>query len=90
MRAERPQEQRMIQVVEKSFDVEIQDPVKAPASLPGHAQGLMGRLARSVAIRVRVKHGLKHGFQRHGDHRLRNPIRHGWNSQIPPDLVVKF
>jgi hypothetical protein len=70
----------MIKVVEKAFDVEIQHPVKAPASLPGHAQGLMGRLARSVAIRVRVKHGLEHRFQSHGDHRLRNPIRHSWNS----------
>jgi hypothetical protein len=42
MLAERPHEQRMIKVVKEAFDVEIQHPVKAPASLPGHAQGLMG------------------------------------------------
>ena len=30
MLAERPQEQRMIKVVEEPFDVEIQHPVKAP------------------------------------------------------------
>jgi hypothetical protein len=50
MRAERPQEQRMSKVGEETFAVKIQPPVQAPASLPGHAQGLRGRLARSVAL----------------------------------------
>ena len=84
---ERPHQQRMIKVVEKAFDVAIQPPVRAPASLPGHAQGLMRRLARSVALGVRVQHGLEHRFQSHGDPRLRHPIRHGWHASKPLTTV---
>jgi hypothetical protein len=81
--AERPQEQRLIKVVKASFAVEIPHPGQAPASLPGHAQGLMGRLPRAVALRVRGKHGLKHRFPRPGDYRLRKTIRHGRHSSQP-------
>jgi hypothetical protein len=49
----------MIKVVKEPLDVQIQDPSIAPTPLPGDAQGLYSRLARSIAIRVRVKMGLK-------------------------------
>src|SRR5262249_23847896 len=62
VRAERPQQQRVIQVVKEPFDVEIQDPVVTPASLPGHAEGLYCRLTRSIAIRVRVKMRRQYGL----------------------------
>jgi len=59
VRAERPQQQRMIHVVTEPLAVQIQDPVVAPTPLPGDAQGLYGRLARSIAVRVRVQMGLQ-------------------------------
>jgi hypothetical protein len=37
---ERPQEQRMSKGVKEACDVEMQDPVVTPASLPGDTEGL--------------------------------------------------
>lgn len=74
MRAERPQPQRMINVVKEPLDIQVQDPVRAPTPLPGDAKGLYGRLARSRALRVRVNMGLKYWLQSHGDDCLRPTI----------------
>jgi hypothetical protein len=56
---ERPQEQRRVHGVKEPLDVQIQHPVVAPTPLPGDAEGLYCRLARSRALRVRVKMGLE-------------------------------
>jgi hypothetical protein len=45
--------------IEAPLDVQIQHPGGAPTPLPGDAKGLYCRLARSIAIRVRVKMGLE-------------------------------
>jgi len=52
----------MINVVKEPLDVQSQDPVIAPTPLPGDAKGLYCRLARSIAIRVRMKMGLEDGL----------------------------
>jgi hypothetical protein len=61
-RAECPQQQRMLTGVKAPLDVQRQAPVRAPTPLPGDAEGLYGRLARSIALRVRMNIGLKDGL----------------------------
>lgn len=79
VRAERPQQQQMIKVVKEPLAVQVQDPVRAPTPLPGDAQGLYCRLARSLALRVRVKMGLQDRLSCHGNPCLRTAIGHRRN-----------
>jgi hypothetical protein len=49
-------DQVMIQAPKEIFDVQINDPICAPASLSRHRHRVDRRAARSIAVRVGVKH----------------------------------
>src|SRR5258708_4275141 len=53
--AECPEQKLMIDTVEESLDVEINDPVGAPAALSLRPHGVDCRSARSVSVRVRME-----------------------------------
>ena len=50
---QRPQQQRVVDVVEQAFDVEFQNPVIPPATLARHRDGIQRGFTGPVAIRVR-------------------------------------
>jgi len=81
--AERPPQPRMSNRVEAPFDVQGEDPVRAPTPLPGSAQGLYGRLARSRALRVRGKRRLEPRLEGQGDDGLGKTSGHGWHASHP-------
>jgi len=45
----------VINIVEQTFDVELQNPIEPPAALTRHADGIECRFTRSIAIRIRQK-----------------------------------
>src|SRR5262245_54240904 len=60
----------MIQTVEKAFDVQINHPGRRPASLPRHPHRVECRLARSIAVGVRMEYGFHQRLQDHLRDRL--------------------
>jgi hypothetical protein len=67
-------QQSVIDRIEKTLDVEIHNPVILPAALAAALHGLVGRLARSVAIGVLIKDRLQLGLQHLLDHHLCDAI----------------
>src|SRR5215211_2830136 len=70
-------------LIEELLDVEIDHPVVLPAPRPTRRDRVMGRLARPVAVGVRVKPVVRPRLQMHGHDRLRDPIgdrRHAQHS----------
>ncbi len=51
----RAHQEPMIDRLEKALDVEVQHPIVAPASLPGHAKGVFRRFSWPVSVRVRME-----------------------------------
>ena len=78
-----PDQKRLIDVIEEAFDVQIQHPVPAPATLPGRADGLDRGLAGPIPIGILVEDWLQEWFQVSFDNHLRDPVRDRGNSQWP-------
>jgi len=86
-RLDRPDHEVPRHLVEELLDVEIDHPVVLPAPLPACRERLMGRLARPVAIGVRVEPVVRPFLHVHSHDRLRNPVgdrRHAQHSNPPP------
>src|SRR6266508_1476013 len=75
--------QRVVEVVEKAPDVQVNDPGVAPASLSGHRESFGRRLPRPVPVRVPVEIRLHRPLQVHFDNRLGHPICNGRDTQPP-------
>src|ERR1017187_205803 len=69
-------DQRMIQTLKEGFDVQVDDPVGAPASLPRHCDRIDRRSARSIAVRVGMERGFHHRLEDHLHNRLRDAVPH--------------
>ncbi len=79
----------MVERVEERTNVEIQDPVTPPTPFPCSHQGIVGRAARSIAIRVRVELWLDNWFEDHLHHVLSDAVcdrRHSESSFTPVAL----
>jgi len=59
-----PHQEFPIDVIEKALDVEIEHPVIVPASLPGHAEGIVCRFLRPISIGVLVELRLQDRLQK--------------------------
>jgi hypothetical protein len=64
------QKQFMVNVIEQTFDVELDYPVIFPVSTPHHRYRIQGRSPGSITVRVGVKDRLEHGLENRLDHRL--------------------
>ena len=80
MLAHRPHHQFVGNVVKKAFDIQIKNPIKPPATLPGLSHRVMRGLERPVAIAVSMKEWFELWFQIPFDHHLSHPIRNGRNA----------
>jgi hypothetical protein len=64
-------------LIEEALDVEIQNPLVTPASLPRHADRIERRFAGSISIGVLVKEGLHERLKLSLDNRLGNSVGDG-------------
>src|SRR5271165_2891385 len=81
----------MIDVIEETFDIQVDHPVKLPASLPRLPHCIQCRLPRPVAVRIRMEQRVYLRFQSRLHHHLRDPIRYGWNPQLPlPAVCLRY
>ena len=79
----RPQQKRMVDVVEQALDVEFQYPVVVPAALSRHADGIERRFTGPIAVGIRQKYRLQIRFNHPFDNHLCHTIGHGWHPQKP-------
>src|SRR5215218_755420 len=77
-------------LIEELLDVEIDHPVVLPAPRPTRRDRVMGRLARPVAIGVRVKPVVRPRLQMHGHDRLRDPVGDRRHAQHSDTRAVRF
>ena len=77
------QQQLMVDVVEETPDVKLDDPVVLPVPPPHHRHRIERRAPGTVAEGVAMKAGFQHGFQDPLDHCLCHPICHGGHAQHP-------
>jgi hypothetical protein len=87
MRTDRLQKKLPVEAIEKAFDVEIKDPIVAPAALAGLSHGIDGRLAGPVAIGIGVEHRFQDWLQVAAGNFLGNAISHRWNAQRPLSAI---
>src|SRR3954468_24712100 len=73
----------MIEIVKEPFDIQIDDPVRTPAPLPGRRYRVQGRLAGAIPVRVVMETRLDQRLQMHLDDHLRHPISDRGNPQRP-------
>src|SRR5664279_1594636 len=78
----------MIDRLEVSSDVEVKNPVVAPASLPSHAQGLLRRFLRPISVGIRMEMRLQNRLQKTRHNHLRNPIRYRGDTQRSRSAVA--
>ena len=76
-----PLDQIMRNGIKEGFDIQIDDPVGAPASLPRHAHRVERRPAGSIAVRIRVEMRFHLWFQNHLHDRLRHAIGNRRNAE---------
>ncbi len=73
---QRPQKQRVVDIVEQALDVELENPIVPPATLARHCDGVQRGFPRPVAIRVwqedRFEVRLKHLLDNHLRHAVRD------------------
>src|SRR5450759_1426748 len=87
----RPYQQILRDVIEETLDVQIYNPVIAPASLPRLPDCVQGRLPRSIPVGIRMEQRVHRRLQSRLHHHLRNPIRHGWYAQFPfPTVCFRY
>ena len=86
--ANRAHQEAMIDRIEETFDIEVEHPAIAPASLPRYAEGIFRRFSRPVSVRVRMELRLKNRLQETRYHHLRDPVRNRGNTQRSRPAVV--
>src|SRR6201997_5707377 len=74
--------------VEKGPNVEIENPVIAPAPLPCYSHGLERRFTGPIPIGIGMEVSLQFRFQACLHHPLRNPVRDRRNTQRPRATVT--
>jgi hypothetical protein len=77
MLVNRPKQKLVVDVVKKTFDIKLQDPIILPATLTRDAYRIERRLSRPIAVRVWQEIGLYRWLKRLLDHHLGHSIRHG-------------
>src|ERR1022692_2798241 len=77
----------MIDVVEETLDLQVDHPVKLPASLPRLPHCIQSRLPRPIAKGIRVEQRIYHRFRSRLHHHLRDPVRSSGNPQLPFSAV---
>src|ERR1022692_3964768 len=65
----------MIDVVEETLDIQVNHPVKLPASLPRLPHCIQSRLPRPVAVRIRMEQRIYHRSRPRLHPHLRDPIQ---------------
>jgi len=70
----RPHQQIMVNVVEETLDVQVDDPVRFPASLPSLPHRFQCRLPRAIPIGIRMEERVHRRFQSRLHHHLGDPI----------------
>ena len=81
--AERLEQQLVIDAVEEPFDVEVNDPVGAPAAPSCRPDGVDRRSARSVPVRVRMEPRLQQRLEIPADHFLSDAVGDRGYAQRP-------
>src|SRR5476649_2284245 len=76
-----------INAVEEALDVEIENPIVAPAALASLAHGINRRFAGPVAIGIGVEHRLQDRLQIATGDLLGNAVRDSWNPQRPRPTI---
>jgi len=76
----RPQQKRMVDVVEQTLDVEFQNPVVVPATLPRHTHRVERRSSGPIAVGVAQEYRVQVRLNHLLDHHLGHAIRHGWHT----------
>src|SRR5215471_12038185 len=76
-----------INAVEEALDIEIKNPVVAPAALASLAHGINRRFAGPVAVRVGVEHSLQDRLQVATRDLLGNAVGDRWNPQRPHPTI---
>jgi hypothetical protein len=78
-------------LIEEALDVEIQNPLVTPASLPRHADRIERRFAGSISIGVLVEAGLHERLKLSLDNRLGDSVGDSGNTQWPrPSSSISF
>ena len=84
----RPPQKPVVDGVNEAWDVAIEHPVIAPASLARLTDGLQRRLPRPVPLGIGVKDLLHRRLQVPLDHRLGDPIRYRRNAERPRSALA--
>ena len=87
MTTNRLEHQLPINAVEETLDVEIENPIVAPAALASLAHGISCRFAGPVAVGVSVEHRLQDRLQIATGDLLGNAVGDRWNSQRPNTAI---
>src|SRR5260370_31459156 len=83
MWTDRLEHQLPINAVEEALDVEIKNPVVAPAALASLVHGINRRFSGSVAVGIGVEHRLQERLQIATGDLLGNAVGNSWNPQRP-------
>ena len=83
MMTDRLEHQLPIDAVEEALDVEIENPVVAPAALASLAHGIDRRFAGPVAVGVGMEHRLQDRLQVATGDLLGDAVGNRWNAQRP-------
>jgi hypothetical protein len=78
-----------INAVEEALDVEIENPIVAPAALASLAHGINRRFAGPVAIGIGVEHRLQDRLQIATGDLLGNAVGDRWNPQRPRPCAAR-
>jgi hypothetical protein len=76
-------QQAMIEIVEQTSDVELNDPVIVPASAPGNSNRRQARLSRPIAVGIIAEDRIKSWLKPHLHRRLRDSVSYRWDAQYP-------
>jgi len=79
----RPHQQRMVDVVEHSLDVELDHPVVVPAPPPYPGYRIERRAPGAIPIGIGMELGFEDRFQDTLDHSLRHPVGHCGHAEHP-------
>jgi hypothetical protein len=76
-------QQGVIEIIEQTSDVELNDPVVVPAAASGDGDRRQRRLPRPITIRIIAEDRINPWLMSHLHRRLRDPVGHRWNAQYP-------
>src|SRR3954469_5079242 len=85
-----PRQERVVDVVEQAFDIELEYPILFPAALPRRSNGIERRFSGPITIGVWQECRVQVRLDDHLDNHLRHTIRYGWHSQDPlPSILLR-